>query len=199
MRQLPFTLLLALWFGLAACTSTAPAIHHYTLGGSSAQGSIAKRPGTPLVLVHAPQLAEYLRQSYLVLQTGEHQLEFAQRHVWSQNLRSAIPARLTQALNVRDPDRVYITGDDPRAGKAGINLQLRVRDFLPTHRSEVKLLADYWFVNVEGETLLSRVVDLRQPLQADGYAHAVAQMDLLLTRLAEPVANDAASLAKTRE
>ena len=199
MRLPPLCLLFALGVGLAACTSTAPAIHHYTLGGSSAEESIAKRPGTPLVLVLAPQLAEYLRQSYLVMQTGEHQLEFAQRHVWSQSLRSAIPDRLTQALNARDPDRVYITGDDPRAGKANLNLRLRVRDFLPTHRSEVKLLADYWFVDAGGETLLSRTANLRQPLEADGYAQAVAQMETLLVRLAESVADDAASLAKTRE
>ena len=196
--RLPPLLLLVLWLALAGCTSTAPAIHHYTLGADSTDIP-AKDAGAPLVRVHAPELADYLRQSYLVMQTGEHQLAFAQRHVWSQSLRSAIPARLAQALSARDPDRVYITGDDPRAGKAGINLRLRIRDFLPTHRSEVKLLADYWFVDAEGETLLSRAVDLRQPLQADGYAQAVEQMDLLLTRFAKSVADDATSLATTLE
>ena len=196
--RLPPLLLLVLWLALAGCTSTAPAIHHYTLGADSTDIS-AKDAGAPLVRVHAPELADYLRQSYLVMQTGEHQLAFAQRHVWSQSLRSAIPARLTRALNARDPDRVYITGDDPRAGEADINLRLRVRDFLPTHRSEVRLLADYWFVDAEGETLLSRTANLRQPLEADGYLQAVAQMEELLVRLAESVANDAATLATTQE
>jgi len=191
--------LLALSLGLAGCTSTAPAIHHYTLGNGRVETPITKTADTPLVLVHAPQLADYLRQSYLVMQTGEHQLAFAQRHVWSQSLRSAIPGRLTRALNARDPDRVYITGDDPRAGQAATDLRLRVRDFLPTHHSEVKLLADYWFVEAEGDTLLSRSVDLRQPLEADGYAHAVAQMDKLLLRLADSIKENAARLTETSE
>lgn len=194
MRQLPVTLLLALSLGLAGCTSTAPAIHHYTLGNSSAEAPIAKAAEAPLVLVAAPQLADYLRQSYLVMQTGEHQLEFAQRHVWSQSLRSAIPGRLAQALNARDPDRVYITNGDPRVGGESLKLRLRIRDFLPDHHSEVTLLADYWFVEAGGETLLSRSVDLRQPLAADGYAQTVAQMEKLLLRLADSMADDAAQL-----
>jgi len=199
MRLLALCLLPALWLGLAACTSTAPAIHHYTLDSGSTEPLNAKSPEAPLILVHPPQLADYLRQSYLVMQTGEHQLAFAQRHVWSPSLRSAIPGRLTRALNARDPDRVYITGDDPRAGQAATDLRLRVRDFLPTHHSEVKLLADYWFVEAEGETLLSRSVDLRQPLEADGYAQAVAQMDKLLLRLADSIKEDAARLTETSE
>jgi len=199
MRLLALCLLPALWLGLAACTSTAPAIHHYTLDSGSTEPLNAKSPEAPLVLVHAPQLADYLRQSYLVMQTGEHQLEFAQRHVWSQSLRSAIPARLARALNVRDPDRVYITNDDPRAEQATMNLRLRVRDFLPDHRAEVRLRADYWFVETGGETLLSRSVNLHQPLKADGYAQAVAQMEQLLLRLAESIADDAVSVATTLE
>ncbi|AWL12146.1 hypothetical protein HMF8227_01673 [Saliniradius amylolyticus] len=173
---------------LMACTSAPQSVNYYSLSQASASmDGAGKTDAEALIVLSRPQLADYLRQSFLVMQTGPHQLHFARQHVWAQNLASSIEQVLVQHLNHTMDNTAVLTTSDPRAPQVPSRLQVEIEHLLPSADGHVNLKARYWFTGPDGQTQ-AHSFNHQLPLNDAGYAHAVQQMHSALTKLAEAMA-----------
>lgn len=165
-----FTILL-LTLLLMACASTPePQIHSYFLEIENDAKPGAVTIGIIDVKV---QMARYLAQPGIVLQTGPNQLTAAHYHRWAEPLTEGIRRVLAGKVNVN-----RTLGD---AQGSGMTLSMEFYRFHGTHDGNA-LVAGHWsiFDGQKQQPLYQQSFDLKQPLPQAGYEALVQTLSALL-------------------
>jgi uncharacterized lipoprotein YmbA len=149
--------------GLAGCAAGPAPIEYYVLAPPvAASDSIVERSNKPALVIDSVELAAYLRQTGMIIQTGENQLLISRNHLWAESLELALPKALVREL-----------------------LRLRIDSLQSTDRGEVVSAGRYQLISAQ-DAAAPIVVDFnfQRDLEQDGYAYAVEQMSGLIGQIA---------------
>lgn len=178
-----YTLLVA-WL-LTACSATPERPNYYLLANHLPEAS--SPPATAVLTLNRLVLADYLNQSSLAMLQGEHQLLFANQHIWAEPLQQGISRVLSHDLSEVSGQSLLLPGE-PGALSSDFQLELEIHQFLPTDNGEVVLRGKLW-VLADNNLLGSESFDFSVSLEGDGYSQSVARQRQLIRLLAEKIAS----------
>jgi len=131
-------MLLATVVSASGCFSlgrNAPPQRHYVLGseigpqGASAPVQPVADPGTRVIGLRLPSLADYLDSPFIVVRRGMHQVEFSEYHRWAESLRPAINRTVAGLLAERTPGDRVVTAPWPGGTHPDLLIQLHLLRF----------------------------------------------------------------------
>lgn len=196
----PFRIcLLALPFGLAACSASAP-VRHYTLLNPQADARYRGAPARFAVEVLPVALPEYLNQPQLVVrQDDSGMLAVLDDERWlgplDEEIRNAFSAQLVERLGTQDVAGLSWPGD---MQVIKVKLQVRRLDAWPGKR--VQLEAG-WTLGDARQPGAARLVchgRFEEPANA-GYPALVQAQQRLIAALARQVGRDATAWSVSRQ
>jgi uncharacterized lipoprotein YmbA len=187
-----FSLSLLLSALLVSCAS-APVVplNYYVLSGNAAERSAPVDATLPALVLESITLADFLEQSGLVLQQGDHQLQVSRTHLWAERLDVAVPEVLLSTLQEASPEYRYFLRGSDFVPSPTYSLRLHLEAFHSTDAGDVVASGRYQVVDVaEGREILNRQFNMREDLLDDGYPQVVAQLRGLLNQLARNIVTD---------
>ncbi len=196
-RQL---LVMSLAASLAGCASSPAPVSYYMLTPAVQMTDTGRQTeNKPALVIENVELAEYLRQSGLVMQKGENQLVVSRSHLWAENLGQALPKALLRQLQQKSSDYAFYLKSSDYVQTTDYRLRLHVDSLQATDRGEVVTAGRYQLIsNVDAAHPVSADFYFRRDLDSDGYAHAVAQMQTLVGRIADAVLDSLNALAASQ-
>jgi len=183
---------------LAACASTPAPIEYYVLAPQiTGADSLVERSNKPALVIESVELAAYLRQSGMIIQTGGNQLLVSKNHLWAESLELALPKALVRDLQQQSDGYSYYLKTLDWVGRADYRLRLRIDSLQSTDRGEVVASGRYQLISAQAPDAPVFVdFNLQRPLEQDGYAYAVAQMNALLNQIAAAIIASVDKLAE---
>ena len=143
-----------------------------------------------LVVLKIKDLPEYLEQPHLVIQMAEHQLHYANFHMWAEPLKKGFKKALLAEMSNSSLAIDFISERDV-GDKNLLNtkeLIVEVDFFHATAKSQVILSGRYQLKNISSlQRSKVQSFNLMLPLNVDGYAHSIAQMRVLVKLLASQI------------
>ncbi|MFT5837577.1 MAG: putative lipoprotein YmbA [Flavobacteriales bacterium] len=195
MKTVTIFLCLALFF---SCASEPLNVRYYLLHTPENTVPDTSDKTKPIVVLQLLDIADYLRQSSLVMQIDEHELHYSRQDVWAEKLQSSFYKALLQDLNATD-HRDYVASYSPIAKDAMAAITIKLEHFHATDSSTVVSSGQYWLSENAPQTSKNQHIMtsthsffFESPLKRDGYAHAVEQLRTLLERLAKQIEKDIA-------
>ena len=172
---------------MVACTSSPVKVNYYVLNTpldvpSTETNSLVS---TQRILIESVKLAEFLRQSGLVLQYGNNQLHISNTHRWAEQLSESVPKALQSKLHQQSARHHVYLNTESSIAPADFRLRMRIDRLHASDQGEVIAAGKYHLIT-ENNHQAPAVKDfyfVRQ-LTQDGYPHAVAQIDALLGMIA---------------
>lgn len=167
------------------CTSTSVGLNYYVFNAPSSALPAARETNLT-VAVESITLADYLRQSSLVMQVDEHKLYFSSQDLWAEGLQGAIQKALLADLNSSGRTLFIASGRETKPTyQASLNLQ--IDHLLVTNNSTVVMSGNYIVADPSDKTLINQPFFVELALEEDGFAHAVVQQRMLVSQLAEQI------------
>lgn len=189
-------LIIPIALALGACATQPLAISYYLLSTPSAdQARHQAMAANKVLVIEDVELAAYLRQSGIVMQTTGNTVQISKQHLWAENLELAVPKLLALAMQKDSAEyQVYVRNLD-YVPSAHYSLRLHIDNLQATDRGEVISSGRYQLIDNE-DSGRSIAVDFyfERDLQQDGYPHAVATIRELLNDIAADVMRSAQSL-----
>lgn len=170
---------------LTACSAAVePPTLYYRLN-DVAPVAIRAPANAQTVVIDRVGVADFLRQTGLVLQTGNNELQISRQHRWAESLEQALPRSLqSQLQNQTQSYRVLLKGSD-FISRADYALRIQIDSFHLLGNGEALLAGQYQLVDEAAQAeLKADSFRLVADLQQDGYPHAVQQLQGLLVTLA---------------
>ena len=190
---------------LMGCTSEPSSVRYYLLHTPENKVSnitLVTQPTKtkPIVVLQLLDVADYLRQSSLVVQVNEHELHYSRQDVWAEKLQSSFYKALLQDLNATG-HRNYVPYSSPNATLATATILVQLEHFHATGASTVVSSGRYWVSaddpktnKIKGLVTSSQTFLFESDLKQDGYAHAVEQLRTLVFSLSKKIEKDIAAL-----
>jgi len=172
---------------LAACVSgPAAPIEYYVLAPPlAAADSVVERSNKPTLVIENVDLAAYLRQTGMIIQTGDSQILVSRNHLWAESLELALPKALVRELQRQSDDYSYYLKSVDWVGETDYRLRLRIDSLQSTDRGEVVSAGRYQLVSAANPASPVLVdFTFARDLEQDGYAYAVEQIGLLIGQIA---------------
>jgi len=190
MKTKPFATLLLL-VGLGACSSEPVVINYYALVPPvSAADQVVQRADKPALVIERVDLAEYLQQSGMIIQSGDNQLHVSRNNMWAESLELALPKALVRELQRQSDDYTYYLKSIDWVARTDYRLRLRIDSLQATDKGEVVAAGRYQLISEHGSNPHVFVdFNFHRDLDQDGYEHAVEQMQALLAQVAEAILN----------
>ena len=185
---------------LSSCTSNPLSVRYYLLHTPDNNVSHTVDDSKPTVVLQLINVADYLRQSSLVMQLGQHELHYSHQDVWAEKLQASFYNALLRDLNVTGQQN-YIASSSPNVPLAMASIAITLEHFHATDVSTVVSSGQYWLS--QNNTLTNQGKNVattrhsfffESELKQDGYSHAVKQLRTLITRLAKQIEKDIAAL-----
>ena len=172
--------------GLAGCASAPPPIEYYLLAPPAAvSDSVVELPDSPALVIESVDLAAYLKQSGMIVQTGDNQLQVSKTHLWAESLDLALPKALVRELQRQSDRYSYYLRNVDWVGQTDYRLRLRVDSLQATDRGEVVSAGRYQLISARSpETPLFVDFAFKRDIRQDGYADAVSQISALVGEIA---------------
>jgi len=192
-RSALFLFLLVMVLTLSGCMGRSPEARFFLLPAdqSQAERAGAMEPGAAprAVGIVLQEFPAYLDQPQIVTRAGNHQLEFAELHRWSQSLREAFLSGLTERLRMRlEPGSVWAAPFPPyaRPDRRVVLDLFRLDGSL----GDEAFLETRWVLlgGSEDRVLAVRRSSLREPVAGPGYEDLVAAEGRLVSLLADEIA-----------
>ena len=185
---------------LSSCTSNPLSVRYYLLHTPDNNVSHTVDDSKPTVVLQLINVADYLRQSSLVMQLGQHELHYSHQDVWAEKLQASFYNALLRDLNVTGQQN-YIASSSPNVPLAMASIAITLEHFHATDVSTVVSSGQYWLSQNNTSTNQGKNVAttrhsffFESELKQDGYSHAVKQLRTLITRLAKQIEKDIAAL-----
>tara|TARA_R110002167_G_scaffold47967_1_gene141758 strand:- start:53872 stop:54336 length:465 start_codon:yes stop_codon:yes gene_type:complete len=147
------------------------------------------------LVIEDVEMAAYLRQSGIAMQTSGSQLQISKQHLWAENLELSVPKYLATAMQGQTTNyQVYVRNLD-YVPSAQYSLRVHIDNLQATDQGEVVSSGRYQLIDNE-DSKQSIAVDFyfERDLQEDGYSHAVAKIRELLNDIAVDVISTAENL-----
>ncbi|NCP66285.1 MAG: hypothetical protein GW763_10125 [Paraglaciecola sp.] len=167
------------------CTSTSVGLNYYVFNAPSS-ALPAARETNQTVAVDAIVLADYLRQSSLVMQIDEHKLYFSSQDLWAEGLQGAMQKALLADLN-SSGTTLFIAGGRDTQPTYQASLSVQIDHLLVTNNSTVMLSGHYDVADLSDNTLINQAFFVELALEEDGFAHAVVKQRMLVSQLAKQI------------
>jgi len=197
MKILAICLCMAL---LVGCTSKPLSVRYYLLHTPENNLPNTADKTKPTAVLQLLNVADYLRQTNLVMQIDQHELYYSRQDVWAEKLESSFYKALLQDLNTSGHQN-YVASSAPEAIDATTSISIQLAHFHATDKSTVVSSGRYWLSGSNQQieqnknlTSSSHVFFFESQLKQDGYAHAVEQLRTLVTSLATQIEKDIAAL-----
>lgn len=172
-------------FVISACTSAPVNIEYYSLNpnvaaSSSTSENIAEQP---LIVIEAVQLAEFLRQQGIVVQTGSNQLHMSSQHRWAERLDEAISRNLIAQLEGQLNQYRFETHNTRWSKQPTYRINFSFSHFHSTENNQAVIAGNFWILDRENKLLNKQRFYLSRDLTQNGYSHSVEQLNLTLSEL----------------
>jgi len=190
---------------LIGCTSEPLSVRYYLLHtpeNKVPNTTLVTQPikTKPTVVLQLLNVADYLRQSSLVMQVNQHELHYSRQDVWAEKLQSSFYKALLQDLNAIGQHN-YVPTSSPNAAHATATISIQLEHFHATDASTVVSSGRYWVSADDPRTgknkdLFTSIHSFffESDLTQDGYAHAVEQLRKLNVNLSKQIEKDIAAL-----
>jgi uncharacterized lipoprotein YmbA len=196
-RQLTIVLLFVM--GLAGCATGPAPIEYYVLAPQvSASDSVVERTNKPSLVIESVELAAYLRQTGMIIQTGENQLLVSRNHLWAESLELALPKALVRELQRQSDDYSYYLKSLDWVGQTDYRLRLRVDSLQATDGGEVVSAGRYQLISAQNSSPVIVDFNFHRDLDRDGYPYAVEQMSGLIGQIAGAILGSVDKLEQKR-
>lgn len=189
-------LIIPVTLALGACATEPLSISYYLLSTPSAtqvrqQAMVARR----VLVIEDVEMAAYLRQSGIVMQTTGDQLQISKQHLWAENLELAVPKLLAMAMQNQSSEYQVFVRNLDYVPDSNYSLRLHIDNLQATDSGEVVSSGRYQLIDNENADA-SVAVDFyfERDLQEDGYSHAVAKIRELLNDIAVDIMQTAENL-----
>lgn len=197
MKILTICLCMAL---LISCTSAPLSVRYYLLHTPENKMPDTRNDAKPIAVLKLLNVADYLRQSSLVMQVAQHELYYSRQDVWAEKLQSSFYKALLQDLNATG-QRNYVASSSPNATHAAAAITVKLEHFHATDSSTVVSSGHYWLSATDRQTdksnnlaTTSHSFFFESQLKQDGYAHAVNKLRKLVHSLSKQIEKDIAAL-----
>jgi uncharacterized lipoprotein YmbA len=193
--QLPALFLLIA--GLAGCASEPVVINYYALVPPvSAEDQVVQRADKPALVIERVELAEYLLQSGMIIQSGDNQLLVSRSNLWAESLQLALPKALVRELQRQSDEYSYYLKTVDWIPRADYRLRLRMDSLQATDQGEVVAAGRYQLISEHGSHRhVIADFNFHRDLNADGYEQSVEQMQALLAEIARAILTSLDGLA----
>jgi uncharacterized lipoprotein YmbA len=190
---------------LNSCTSEPLNVRYYLLhtpeksvSNTTSETSYIKTKS--ITVLQLLDVADYLRQSSLVMQVDQNELHYSRQDVWAEKLQSSFYKALLQDLNSTD-QRNYVASSSPMAKHAAAAITIKLEHFHATDDSTVVGSGQYWLSEKDLQTSKNEHIVtsthsffFESQLKQDGYAHAVEQLRRLVKNIAHKIEKDISAL-----
>tara|TARA_R110000823_G_scaffold144958_5_gene275101 strand:+ start:23293 stop:23877 length:585 start_codon:yes stop_codon:yes gene_type:complete len=129
-------------------------------------------------------IAAYLDQPGLILETGDGTLRAARNHLWAEPVFEAIPNFLRQAISAELGTDLHLAPREQDATRINIRI-----DQMHGTRDGKALLVAYWWLSDGDKPAKAFRFARTQALQRDGYAALAEAQAALLDQLAAQIAS----------
>jgi uncharacterized lipoprotein YmbA len=184
-------LLLSMFLSLMACTSDPLMVRYYLLHTPDKIEGASIQTAKSIVVLEKIAVANYLRQTSLVMQVAEHELYYSRQDVWAESLQTSFYNALLQDLN-NSNSHTYVSYNSPIADMSTLTIKVKLEHFHATDKSTIVTTGSYWLSPQNGGASEGESAELLQDtfyfdiaLHQDGYAHAVEQLRLSINQLAQ--------------
>jgi uncharacterized lipoprotein YmbA len=190
--------LLIILVGLSGCATTATPIEYYVLSPAPATGnSVVELPGRPTLVIESVALAAYLKQSGMIIQTGDNQLQVSKNHLWAESLDLALPKALVRELQKQSDQYSYYLKNVDWVGETDYRLRVHFDSLQSTDQGEVVSSGRYQLISAANPSAPVFVgFNFNRPIQQDGYANALVQMNAILGELAKAILETTNKMSK---
>ncbi len=197
MKTKPFAVLLLI-AALGACSSEPVVINYYALVPPvQAADQVVQRADKPAVVIERVDLAEYLQQSGMVIQSGDNQLLVSRSNLWAESLELALPKALVRELQRQSDDYLFYLKSVDWVGQTDYRLRIRIDSLQATDQGEVVAAGRYQLISEhDPNPQVFADFNFQRDLSQDGHAHAVEQIQALLAQIAEAVLGSIQSLGE---
>lgn len=189
-------LIIPISLALGACATEPLSISYYLLGTPGTEQARQQTITAKKVLViEDVEMAAYLKQSGIVMQTSGDQLQISKQHLWAENLELAVPKLLAMAIQNQSTEYQVFVRNLDYIPSADYRLRLHIDNLQATDRGEAVSSGRYQLIRNDdsGESV---AVDFyfERDLQEDGYSHSVVKIRELLNDIAADVIHTAENL-----
>lgn len=181
--------LVVLTVSLAGCATDPVSITYYLLAPpDSGTLNTGMRTSKPTVVIENVEVAEFLRQSGLLIQSGNNQLSASRNHLWAESLDKAVPKALIQDLQKRSTEFDFYIRFSDFLTRTDYRLRLQIDNMQANDQGEVITSGRYQLIptNNNNESYVAEFY-FKRDLEEDGFAHAVAQMHIMVGQLADSI------------
>jgi uncharacterized lipoprotein YmbA len=188
--KLILSLIMMTLLGLTGCSSTPVApIEYYMLSPTvTATDSVVELPNSPSLVIESIDLAAYLKQSGMIIQTGDNQLQVSKNHLWAESLDLALPKALVRELQKQSGQYSYYLKTVDWIGQTDYRLRLRIDSLQSTDQGEVVCSGRYQLISASNPSSPVFVdFSFQRELQQDGYTDVLVQMNAILSELAAAI------------
>lgn len=184
---------------LSSCASDSVTIKYYKLGAPDRLSKTIEHDQNnvqrPLILIEPIALADFLRQPGLVIQKTEHQLQISNIHRWSEDLERATSRIIRNQLGNTLPKYRFENQGMQWKLKPKYRLSITLEQFhIVNHQKQVVTSGQIWIFGSDKTLLLKRAFSFEEPLNKNGYEHAVSKLELLMHKLSRQIAESVAAL-----
>jgi len=152
-------------------------------------GEIVANEPQPLVLLSQVKLADFLATGALVMQLKSHQIQLSNQHRWADDLPEAITRSLLGILDKIKPNYHFEINNIHWQENAKAHINIYIDQFTVLANQTTLTSGTFWFLNKHNKLIRKQTFRIIKPLKKDGYNHAVAQLKLSLSELAEQIKN----------
>ena len=183
-------LMVFLIFTLSACGSKPPPETQYFVLTPNVQlASASDKDSKNIVVLETIQLAEYLDQPGIVLQTDSHQIQVAHYHRWAEPLKRNLHRYILETLNEKLPNHKIQSDAAFNKADSKQSLHIKVNQFNGTKDGSAILSGHWRLKDLETKSILkNESFHFEETLANDGYTELVNQLATLLEQLCSEIA-----------
>lgn len=195
-RRIGATALLAIaTAALAGCAAQSTPTNRYTLPKADSPQQAGEPSSQAATLAIGPvEVASYLDQEGIVMQTSDIELNAANQNLWAEALGQQLTRRLRQSLAANLPDIVVLNTAHSEAGAQ--RLTLSVDQFQGRYDGQA-VASGEWQLHDGNDLVAQRHFEVAQPLSDDGYPALVRTLGDVWNDVARQIAEDIRAVSTT--
>lgn len=167
---------------LSACASQVPETNYYLLRSDQNLPSSKLNPSRDFS-VGTVDIAPYLNQLGLVMETGDGEMHVASQNLWAEPVYDSVRSYLLTEIALTKGQELL----PAKLTQDTTVVNIRIDQLHGTVDGNAKILAYWWLTDKDNVVAIYRFSET-QPLEADGYTALVAAEKILLAGLAKEVA-----------
>ena len=183
-------LMVCLIFVLNACGSKPPPeTQYFVLTPDVQSASVSDKDSINIVVLENIQLAEFLDQPGIVLQTDMHQIQVAHYHRWAEPLKRNLHRYILETLNEKLPNHKVQSDATYSQADSEQSLRIKVNQFNGTKDGSAILSGHWRLNNLKTKSIIkNESFHFEKSLATDGYTELVNQLAILIEQLCSEIA-----------